>query len=108
MNTTDYIIPTKESPVFVAVCSYFGYLYRGMYKMNKVRNSVCDTWAVNYMDAVNELHEAIKANPHWVNENPDCNFTIYAMDGSWEDRHDQAKLVKVYEISAKKAKKYIL
>ena len=53
------------------------------------------------------MHKWIQDNPEFINEYPKSKFTIEAIDGSLRKDGDYAS-VKVYEITAAKAKKYLL
>lgn len=110
----NYVIPTKKSPVFTAYCTAFGTIERGLYKQWNIKeqgkiNQVGDTCALDYIDAVNFLHEWIKdeVDSRFIKENPSCKFCIKVIDGKL-NKWDEVVEVKVYEISAAKAKKYIL
>lgn len=111
--TTDYIIPTKKSPVFSAVCTDFGTIETGMYKMWNIKkegiiNQVGDTFASNFMDSVNRLHEWIKENYDYVNKlSGKIVFRIESIDGSL-DKYGDVNYTTVYTITAAKAKKYLL
>lgn len=101
------ITPTKKNPTFTASCTYFGAIENGSYKNTEVNNSTTDTFAISFAEAVTELHNWIKLNDWAVLENPKCKFEIYSIDGTL-DKWGETKRVKVYSISAAKAKKYIL
>ena len=107
---TEYITPTKERPVFVAYCNAFGCIDKRMYKSWNVKNdktnSVGDTFALSFADAVNSLHEWIKDHAQFVVENPKCKFIIQVINGV--TKYDDVVFTDVYEISASKAKKYII
>ena len=100
------IIPTKENPTFIATCSNFGSI-TGQYKATEVNGCEMDTFGINFVDTINDLHQWIKENQWCIEESPKCKFEIYAVDGS-VDKHGEAKWSKLYTISASKAKKYIL
>lgn len=103
-----YISPTKSQPVFTAVCDHFGYIYRTLYKDYCIKNSCGNTFATSYFNAIEELHLYILDNKWIIEEYPKCKFKIMALDGSWCEKHDRPAEVKVYEISAAKAKKYLI
>lgn len=113
--TTDYIIPTKKNPVFTAVCNDFGYIEESIYKMWNIRivgvenptNACGCTFACNYMDAVQNLHEWIKENREYVKGLSNITFRIEAVDGS-VDKWGDVIYKTVYSITAAKAKKYLL
>jgi len=100
-----YIVPTKDRPVFKACCDYIGNI-GGIYKDHLVGNCCSDTFGLNYKDSINGLHEWILDNKSIIEEYPKCKFDLYLIDGTIE--HEQAKEVKVYSISARKAKKLLL
>lgn len=106
----EYITPTKENPVFVADNDYFGYI-EGVYKDYKVDNgensSVGATFGTSFTQAVNDLHEWIKEADYLLKEHPKSKFSIYAVSGEM-GKYDQPRQIKVYTISAAKAKKYLL
>lgn len=105
---SQYIIPTKQRPVFVLVHDYFGYIERGCYKDSLVKNHTTTTFATSYADAVNALHEWIQQDPDKVVKCPKATMTIYSLDGSWDAKDDLPVRTKVYEIKASKARKYLL
>jgi len=112
MSAQDYIIPTKQYPVFKATCTAFGYIETGMYKQwnikNETTNLVGDTFALNFMDAVRMLHEWIKENEEYVvNYNHKCRFLIEIMDGNVDKFGDPIER-EVYSIDWYKVKKYII
>jgi len=111
MEISNYIKPTKQNPVFVAKNSYWGYIEQNVYKMWNVKNEqynlVGCTFAVNYADAINNLHDWIIENKGILNEVPKCNFTIQCVDGT-VNKFGEPVYKKVYTISASKAKKYLL
>ena len=106
MEISNYIIPTKKNPVYTAECDYFGYIETEFYKDLFVNNSYCSTFALNYKDAVNKLHEWIIDNKNILNEYPKCKFNISLVDGTI-DKYNNKKEKKVYTISAIKAKKLL-
>lgn len=111
MNTTDYITPTKQSPVFVAECDYFGFIEEGFYKDYCIESNNCShcgaTFELHYTDAIISLHKWIKEHRYVLDEYPKCNFNIYLVDGTMNTKWDQQKETKVYSISAKKAKQLL-
>lgn len=108
MSNDKYIIPTKKSPVFAAMCDHFGYIERGLYKEADIHNSILSVFATSFADGVASLHEyLISDDGKWVVETyPKAKFELYAYDGT-VDKYGDAKSVRVYSISASKAKKYI-
>lgn len=112
MSTTEYIIPTKESPVFTAECDWFGFIEGNFYKRFLITEpdggqSCGDTFAIRYHDAIVRLHEWIQENNQVLDEWPKAKFTIRLVDGSWDPRLNQRKDRVVYTISAKKAKELL-
>ena len=117
MNATtttpsNYITPTKNSPIFTAECDYFGYIDRGRYKEWQVGNGNCthagSTFATSFTDAVNALHEWLKENREVIEDYPKSKFTIHVNYGEIDTKRDHVKIHPVYSISAGKAKKFIL
>jgi len=83
-NSSKYITPTKENPVFKAECDWFGFIETGLYKdwfLEEV-NIVGATFALSFADAVNKLHEWISENYEVLTDFPKCKFTILMMDGT--------------------------
>lgn len=105
METSNYIIPTKKYPVYIAECDYFGYIETSYYKNSNVNGSICSTFELRYKDAVNKLHEWIIEGKDILNEYPKCKFNIYLVDGTMDKYGTKRK--KVYTISAVKAKKLL-
>lgn len=107
MTTTDYIIPTKNRPVFTAHCDYFGRIDGVItYKDWTIGDIGGDTFATSFKDAVNYLHEWIEENKWCIEEYPKCKFIIEMIDGSLDKRRDII-YKNVYTISASKAKKLL-
>ncbi len=106
--TREHIIPTKQVPVFMAHCDYFGYIEAGYYKNYYIPGAhTCgSTFDICYQSAVNRLHQWIIDNPGVISDYPKCKFELYAIDGTVKG--DKHVVTKVYEISAAKAKKYLL
>jgi hypothetical protein len=106
----EYIRPTKDNPVFVASCDYFGYIEESTWKDYLVETSRGDsvgrTFALHYKQAVNRLHEWIQENPEVLASYPKCKFDILLVDGTY-DKFDSAIQKKVYTISATKAKQLL-
>ncbi len=112
MENQEYIILTKDNPIFIAECDYFGNIEETMYKdwLIEELNLVGRTFATNFAHAVNKLHEwIIEANEEWgvLKEYPKCKFNIWVVDGA-VIKNGQDVRKKVYSISASKAKKYLL
>lgn len=112
-DSEKYIIPTKESPVFTAVCDWFGYIEDSPYKdyfieMNGATGGcVGRTFATRYADAITRLHEWIVENKQVLEDWPKCKFEIRAVDGSY-DKWEQVQDKVVYTITASKARKYLI
>lgn len=107
MEANSNIEVTKQNPVFIASCNHFGYLERTLYKRWIIGNRTGYTWALNYTDAINELHSWIKDNEWAIKEYPKCTFDIFRIDGTL-NKYQEISEEKVYSISAAKAKKLIL
>lgn len=108
-NTTqelDYIIPTKQNPVFQATCDYFGSIELPMYKNALIGNTTTATFALDYIESVARLHEWLKENEWLMKENPKATYEIFSMDGS-VDKYGEIVRFRVYSISTWKAKKFI-
>lgn len=116
MENQEYIRPTKQSPIFVATCDYFGYIEEKHYKdyLVEAQDSrtgqtiqlVGRTFATSYANAVNRLHEWIVEHPEVIKDYPKSKFDILLVDGS-VDRFDSTNQEKVYTISARKAKRLL-
>ena len=110
MTTQDYITPTKESPIFVAECDWFGFIGGSLYKeyiVNENDGQSCgETFSLHFKDSVNRLHEWIENNENTLKEYPKCKFNIYMINGSL-DKDGRKKYEKVYTITASKAKKLL-
>lgn len=111
MSAQDYCIPTKQYPVFRATCTAFGSIETGLYKMWNVKteeyNMVGDTFACNFTDAVNFLHEWLKENKEDVDQlNHKTRFYITIIDGSI-NKYQEVIEREVYSIDWFKVKKYI-
>ena len=105
MKTTDYHTPTKEHKIFTVVCDAFGYIEGSYhYKRWTVRDICGDTFAIDFKDAVNDLHEWIIKNKQVIKNYPACKFSISVIDGYWDEKRNGPKETKVYVISARKAK----
>ena len=102
MKMSNCITPTKENPVFAADCSVFGYI-DGPFKRSTINNCGIYTFALDFTNAINDLHEWIKSCEKDLLEEKKCSFSIYLVDGSL-DKYGEIKLNKVYTISSKKAK----
>lgn len=99
----EYITPTIEKPVFVAVCSDFGYIINNLYKEWLVGNMLGDTYARNITDAIVYLHEFI-AQYEAINSKSE--FEIFMINGQLTKYGEEVKYQKVYSINGQQAKKY--
>ncbi len=110
METSEYITPTKESPVFVAECDWFGFI-EGIYKDFLIEtenvSSCGQTFGIHYDKAITDLHTWIKENPKVLEDYPKCKFNLYLVDGSYDSKTDRRKEQKIYTISAKNAKRFL-
>lgn len=109
---SNYCTPSKQYPVFTATCEDFGTIEESIYKMWNIKkegviNQVGTTFALNYVDAINNLHEWIKENADYVKRLKNINFVINAIDGSL-NKWGEVVETKVYSINSSKAKKYLL
>lgn len=100
----DYISPTKESPVFIADDDTYGFIDLGVYKNSLCGRSTTPTFALSYENGIERLHNYIKNTRHI---DPKAKFTLYIMDGS-VDKSGQSKLTKVYSLTYKNAKRFML
>jgi hypothetical protein len=104
----DYIVPTKERPIFIAFCDHFGVIDGIITYKDWCINNVCgSTFATSFKDAVNYLHEWIEENRWCINEYPKCKFEIEIIDGTFNERLDEVIRKKVYSITANKSKKLL-
>ena len=103
MEDSNYIIPTKENPVFVAHCSAFGNIEHKLYKQWLIKDSCGVTFAIKYKDAVNRLHEWIEEKKGWLRTESNCKFEIFIIDGSFDETWSTPIYKKVYSISSRKA-----
>jgi len=105
-----HITPTKENPVFIANCDWFGNI-GGIYKdylIDTDKIQTCgQTFALSYSDAINKLHEWIKENTETLEAYPKCKFEIFLIDGTIDTKWNLPKQRKVYTISAKNAKAWL-
>ena len=111
MDITEYITPTPEHPVFTATCDWFGYIEDSPYKRYAIETpdscTHCGTtFATSFASAVSRLHEWIIDNPHIISEYPRCKFTIECVTGRISE-NGEVLYEKVYEISAKKAARFL-
>lgn len=111
MHENDYITPTKERPIFVAVNDWFGYIEVGLWKEYAVETeegcrSVGRTFALHFMEGINDLHQWIIDNPEVVKEYPKCSFKLYEING--ELKNGEVVKNHVYTISASRARKYLI
>lgn len=107
MAHNDYIIPTKEHPVFVAQNMYSGYFIDSEWKDWQVKNDekwcVGETTSMNLLGAIRAVYDHIKENTEYLS--PETKFQIDMIDGSYDKYGDPVR-VKCYSISVKQAKKF--
>ena len=108
---TQTLTPTKESPIFLAECSAFGFIEENIYKEAQIEVGDCihcmPTFAISFTKAITKLHEWIIENKDfWLEYGHAATFTIYAIDGTIEN--DNVIEKKVYSITSSKANKYLL
>lgn len=106
----EYIIPTKENPVFTCTNNYWGYTecytWKGWRIMNEEGGSIGgDTWSVRLDLAISSLFDYIKENREDIPE--ESKFEIEMIDGRVDKWGDPIR-TKVYSISMKQAKKFKL
>lgn len=105
----EYIIPTKENPVFQVVNAYEGYIVNDYltYKEWSIKNNerwvVGETTATNLPDAMQALFAHIRMND-WKQK---ASYVIEMIDGSC-DKFGDPVYTKVYKITMKQAKKFRL
>lgn len=102
----EYIIPTKQDPVFQADCDHFGYIETGIWKSHLVGNCTSSTFALDFTEAIVELHQWILDNEWILTEYPKAKFGIGIIDGSVDKNGDAIKK-QVYSISVAKAKRLL-
>ena len=99
--------PTKEYPVFIAQNNYTGDCIGGLYQNWEIKNDQCwicgVTTAVTLTNAIKILHEYIRDNNEYMDEN--TKFDIYMLDGTC-NKFGEPTMVKCYSISIKKAKQF--
>ena len=105
-----FITPTEQNPIFMAAHSDFGYIETTLYKQWEIKRKSTYiggyTFALNFKDAVNLLHEYIQANRWLLDGYPTATFEIYIFKGQI-NKWDETVLKKVYSITAKKAKELL-
>ena len=104
----DYIIPTKNEPIFQAECDHFGFIEDGFYKYAKVGNGITSVFALTYSEAINKLHEYLQKDNYGkeiIEEYPKAKFSIYEVDGR-TGSNDETLSKTVYTLTASKIKKY--
>lgn len=103
-SENEYVIPTKERPIFKALCSDFGYIESGIYKdwsiVSDKYNCIGLTFALNLTDAITALHKFIAEYP---NINKKSKFEIFMCDGT-TDKYGEHIQILAYSITFKKAK----
>ncbi|MFV0330168.1 MAG: hypothetical protein ACK5KL_10185 [Dysgonomonas sp.] len=104
----EYIIPSKEDPIFRAYCSDFGYIEHDFYKHWEVKTDehwvIGSTFAIDLTDAIVRLHEFIKSYEY---SNSKTKYKIVMFCGEL-DKYGDSKETKVYSITQSNAKKYRL
>ena len=110
METNNYIQIKKGSKVFIACNDYFGFFGSGIYKMWNVKNGenshYGETFALNFKEAVNMLHEYIQENEYMIKEYPKTKYSIYMIDGTM-NKYGEVNFKEVYSITTAKAKKLL-
>lgn len=101
-----YITPTTKDPVFSAYCSVFGSIETNYYKDYMVNFCIGSTFATNYIDAVNNLHQWIKENRDFVIKNK-ASFELSLINGNI-DKYGDILHTKIYKLSFKTIKSLIL
>ena len=105
----EYIIPTKENPVFRVVNAYEGYIVNDYltYKEWSIKNDkrwmTGETTSPNLPGAMEALFDHIKSNPDKVK----AKYVVEMIDGSC-DKFGDVIYIPVYKITMKQAKKYKL
>jgi hypothetical protein len=106
---SEYINPTKESPIFKCYNDWFGYIEESFYKAYQIKTekhwTVGSTFALRLEDAINNLFSYIKE--HREDIEPKSKFTIVMVDGT-TDKYDDTREIKCYSISMKQAKQFKL
>lgn len=106
---SEYIIPTKENPVFQVLNTYEGYVvndyntYKGWSIKNDERWAVGETTAPNLPDAMQALFAHIQSNP----DKQKAVYVIEMIDGAYDKYGDPIR-VPVYKISMRQAKRFKL
>lgn len=108
MDTSNYITPTTQQPIFMAISSYFGPI-AGPYKEWCISsiNSVGPTFALNYKDAIHNLHEWMIENKDMIIRNCPATSTFFIQVVNGNTKSDEKVAHKVYEINVLKAKQYL-
>jgi len=112
MSNSTYIIPTKNNPIFVAQCDYFGYIEDSPWKEFKIdlpdgSETTGKTFALSFTNAIVDLHTWITEYPQILDEYPKATFSIHLVNGK-VDEYGQYATPMVYKISASKAKKLLI
>lgn len=108
-TNNEYIIPTKENPVFQVLNMYEGYIVNdhNTYKDWSIKNE--NAWVVGETTATT-LPGAMQALFSHIESNPDkerAKYVIEMIDGTC-DKYGGPIRVPVYKISMRQAKKFKL
>lgn len=103
MITTDYITPTKENPIFRAICSDFGYIEDNQYKKYETLSRIGNTFHIYFDKAIEKLFGFIREyKGNYVIKN-NTKFEIEMIWGE-EDKYQNILYKKVFSISGKQLK----
>lgn len=114
MKEKEYITPTKDNPVFIAHCDYWGYIEENFYKEWEIKNEngwiIGRTYALSLDKAIANLHEFIKEyfSSGKSSLPGKAKFSIAMIDGTWNEKYNERKEYKCYEISVNQARKFKL
>jgi len=101
-----YITPTKERPVFKALCRDFGFIEDNLYKEWNIISDKCNmvgsTYALSLADAVTKLLEFI---PTYESINSKSKFEIIMIDGT-VNKYGEPIEVTAFSINFKQSKKF--
>lgn len=107
-----YLYPNKKSPVFVAWCDQFGNMessmwqYKDWYVLQGDQSaSIGSTYAVDYRNAIEQLHDFIEREMDWILEHSKIEFQIKEIDGSL-DKYGETKATPIYKLNLNQIKKY--
>jgi len=111
---TEYAGVSKITPIYIAECNAFGFMERGLYKDYLIKTEdeefYGQVWDMDLTRAIQALHEWIRDidNREFVIENPNAKYTLYMMDGSWNEKYGRPAEIKVYEITTAMALRTLL